>query len=160
MKIRHFFITLFFLLSIQFAAGAQFLAGAGISYGTEVEAVGLQPRVIYTISGPWRAGADFNYYLDGEDYTSFWDLNLNGQYVFHDTESLKAYALAGLNFLRFKGDIFGFGDATDTNIGLNIGAGVQAPVGPLQGLAEVRYVLGDFDQLVISATLLYAFGAK
>lgn len=159
MKIKHIFVTLLLLAGFQFAANAQFLLGGGVGYGTEVEAISIQPRAVYTITGPWRAGADFNLYLDGDEGVSYWDLNLNGHYVFHDTEGFKAYALAGINFLHVKVD-FGLVEGSDTETGLNIGAGAQLPIGPLNGLLEARYVIGDADQLVISATVLFPLGGN
>lgn len=164
MKIKHLLATLLLLAGILFSANAQLSAGGGISYGTEVEAIGIQPRVVYTISGPWRAGADFNFFFDGDEGVSYWDLNLNGHYVFHEQDNLSAYALAGLNFFHVGVDydttIPGFDDASDTDTGLNIGAGLQLPIGKLSGLLEARYVLSDTDQLVLSACILFPIGGK
>ena len=164
MKARHFFAAVFFLTGTCFHADAQLQAGGGISYGTEAEAVGIQPRIVYTISEPWRAGADFNYFLDGDEGISYWDLNLNGHYVFYTSEKLSAYALAGLNFFHVSVDnnpsIPGFEDVSDTDTGLNLGAGLQLPLGRLSGLLEARYVLGDADQLVISACVMFPLGSK
>ncbi|MBK8195699.1 MAG: outer membrane beta-barrel protein [Lewinellaceae bacterium] len=163
MKIKHILATLILLAAVQFTVSAQLVLGPGIGYGTEIEdnGIAIQARGIYTISGPWRAGADFNYYLDGiEDY-SVWDFNVNGHYLFLEGDGLQAYALAGLNYIKFKvkTGIPGFdGSASDT--GLNIGGGIQLPFGGITGLAEVRYVLGDANQLVLSACILFPIGGK
>ncbi|MCE7925980.1 MAG: hypothetical protein DYG98_23265 [Haliscomenobacteraceae bacterium CHB4] len=159
MKISQFSASMFLFAGLPFLAQAQLSVGGGISYGSEVEAVGIQPRVIYTISGPWRAAADFNFYLDGKEKVTYWDLNLNGHYAFHEGDAVTAYALAGLNFFHAEVDtgssLPGFEDVSDTETGLNIGAGVQLPLGRLSGLLEARYVLGDYDQLVLSACVLF-----
>lgn len=158
MKISQLFASTLLFACLPFMAQAQLSVGAGVSYGSEVEAVGIQPRVVYAISGPWRAAADFNFYLDGKEKVTYWDLNLNGQYAFHESDALTAYALAGLNFFHAEVDtgssLPGFEDVSETETGLNLGAGIQLPLGRLSGLLEARYVLGDYDQLVLSACIL------
>lgn len=164
MPVKHLFFSILLFSATPFAAIAQLSVGGGISYSTETEAIGLQPRVIYAISGPWRAGADFNYFLDGKERISYWDLSLNGHYAFLAEEKLTIYALAGLNFFHVNEDadatIPGFEDISDTGTGANVGAGVQLPLGRLSGLIEARYVLGDYDQLTLSACIMFPLDGR
>ncbi len=79
---------------------------------------------------------------------------------------MMAYALAGLNigFFKFEtdfgGDLFGTGSVTDTEIGLNAGAGAQFDVGFGYAYGEAKLVLGGFDQFVIGGGIRIPIGAN
>lgn len=160
MKINRFFLTLLILTGIQFAANAQLRVGAGLGYGTDAEDLGLQFRAVYTISGPWRAAADFVTYFDGVEDVSLWEFNLNGHYAFINDEKKTIYALAGLNFFKYNYDATsGIADNSDT--GLNIGAGLEVPIASaLEFYTEARFSLGGSDQFFISAGVQYFFGDR
>jgi hypothetical protein len=89
-----------------------------------------------------RVGGDLELYL-GVDDGSFLALNGNAQYLFLMGPGLNAYALAGLGWGRYSNG----GSITD--LGFNLGAGMELPLtfGDLYG--EVKAVTGDFDRLVL-----------
>ena len=148
-------LALAFFTSTQ--SFAQLSAGAGIAYGTEIEEIGVQVRGIYQITDVWRAGGDIIFWLDGEDDISIWELNLNAHYAFLNSGSTILYALAGLNIVTVKVEILGE-DVSDSETGINLGAGAQIPfTDNLSGFAELRYVLGDADQLVVAGGVILNF---
>ena len=159
MKKQNYLIILFFLITTT--APAQISAGGGMAYGFDVKDPGIQLRGVYQINDRWRAGADFIFYLDSEPEVSLTELNLNGHYFFLDEEPLRAYALAGLNFATARTDFVGIGSGTNTETGLNIGAGGEYTIlENLSGLAELKYVIGstrDISQLLVAVGVLYHF---
>jgi opacity protein-like surface antigen len=159
MKIKHLFLTLLFLTGVQFAANAQLKLGAGLGYGTDIEELGIQFRGVYTVSDPWRASADFVLYFDGVDDLSIWELNLNGHYVFINDEKKTVYALAGLNIIKVNFDATsGLDDTSDT--GLNLGAGIEIPLGSVELFGEARFALGGAEQLFFSAGVQIPLGGN
>jgi len=164
-KIKHLFAILFFITGARISADAQFSLGGGMAYRTETNGAAdnfaVQARGIYAISGPWRVGADFNFYLDGLEYYSVWDLNLNGHCLFVNNDNLKVYALAGLNYISIKYDLFMPGyDFSQSEPGFNIGVGINLLFRPVTGFVEARAVLGKVDPLVLSAGVLFPLGGR
>lgn len=153
------FIYLLCLLFLFFAqrATAQFSAGAGLAYGAELEDLGIQVKGLYQINDDWRGAADLIFYFDGEEDINVTEINLNGNYLFGDLESVAPYALAGLNIFRV-GTSFDGASFSVSEVGLNVGGGVNFPISEtLIGSAELKYVIGDADQLVIGAGVIYSF---
>ncbi|MEZ4700101.1 MAG: hypothetical protein R2834_07205 [Rhodothermales bacterium] len=162
-----------FLAIRPMAAQAQLQVGAGLAFGTEIEKIGLQLNANLPVAqeGKIRGAADVIFFLKddfGSGSTRLWTINLNGHYIFMTTEEFLVYALGGINIANYtiKSDfdipeIPGFGfDASSTELGLNVGAGGEygMPFGNLYG--EVKYVLSDFDQLVISAGIRIPIGGS
>lgn len=166
-KITTLLFTALFAFLAYSTAEAQFTdVGVGLMYGTEIEQPGLRVDGVYQINEDFRAVADLGFYLPDETEffggsvtTTWWELNLNGNYVFHtDAESgLKAYALAGLNYLNFKVESGGQSES-DNEVGLNIGAGGEYTMGFGNLFAELKFVLGDADQLNIGAGVRFPLG--
>lgn len=167
------FAALFAIVGYN-TANAQFTdIGVGLMYGTEIEQPGLRVDGVYQINEEFRAVADLGFFLPDEtDFgggntitVSWWELNLNGNYIFHtDEESgIEAYALGGLNFLNVKVESdgqFGSGSNSDSEVGLNIGAGGEYAMGFGKLFAELKYVLGDADQLNIGAGVRFSLGGN
>ncbi|MCB0620041.1 MAG: hypothetical protein KDC41_15295, partial [Saprospiraceae bacterium] len=88
---------------------------------------------------------------------NFSTLNVDGHYLFLN-ESFLVYALAGLNLAFVSVDLGAFGDASDSELGLNLGGGIQLPITDALGLlGEVKYVIGDADQLVLTVGAIFGF---
>ncbi|MEM8485915.1 MAG: hypothetical protein AAF564_10225 [Bacteroidota bacterium] len=154
-------------------AQSPFLLGGGLVFGTDIEAIGIQANGVYPLDeerGINLAGDLTLFFPDdapGVDVSLF-TINANGHYIFSTTETLMAYALAGLNigFFKFEadfggtGELFGASSVTDTEIGLNAGAGVQFDVGFGYAYGEAKLVLGGFDQLVIGGGVRVPIGGN
>lgn len=158
---------LFFLalLISSHSLSAQLSVGGGLSFGTGIENIGLFARGGYDITDEIRGNATVNFFfgenVEGIVKTSLWTINLDGHYVLVDEDNLAIYGLAGLNIgiSRVKFDdptgIIGSFSDSETNIGLNAGGGVELPLDAINPFAEVKYVIGGFDQLVIVAGVRY-----
>lgn len=146
------FFGLMFFANDAFAQ-EEFNLGGGLVYGTEVEAVGLQVNGNYSFSEQVRGAADIAIYFpdqpDGGDY-SFWTFNANVHYLFHQEDGVNVYGLGGLNYANQE--VSGGGVSfSNSEVGLNLGAGAEYGVDFGSLYAELKYVLSDFDQLVLGA---------
>lgn len=135
------------------------LLGGGLAYGTEVESLGIQLGGNYRIDEQFRGAVDLIYYFPNEDdfggdFTWF-EINANGHYIFTEEDALLAYGLAGLNFASFSYDLGQFGKVSDTEVGLNIGAGIEYNLDFAFLYGELKYALSSADQLVLSAGLRF-----
>lgn len=141
-------------------------AGAQVAYGTNSgSGVGIGANGYYTINENIRAGLDFVYYLGSPENTTFWELNFNGQYHFDVDGAISPYGLAGINVSHYSFDIPNVnvggvsigGSSGASKIGLNVGGGVEYPVGFGALFAEAKYILSTYDQLVIGAGVRIGF---
>jgi len=89
---------------------------------------------------------------------SYWEINGNLAVPFTEgDESVDPYAGAGLNLAHFSfdyADDFPGGDVSDTEIGLNLLAGVKFPVGGLAAYLEGRFELSGGEQFVLTGGVL------
>jgi len=163
-KVTCILFVAFISLAFSNIATAQISVGGGLAFGTEVEELGIQAGGVYTINEDFRAGADFIYYLTGDDSDfganfTWWEFNANGHYLFLSEEDMIVYALGGLNFASFSYDFnfegFGGGSVSETEIGLNVGAGIEYGLGFADLYGELKYALSSADQLVLSAGLRF-----
>lgn len=127
--------------------------GAGLAYGSEIEAIGIQVNGVYGFTDEIRGAANFTLFFPDQpsdgDY-SFWTLNADVHYLFMAEEATNVYGLGGLNFASQEISSGGF-SASDSEIGLNLGGGAEFGMGFGSLFAEVKYVISDFDQLVLNA---------
>lgn len=160
-----FVFALFTMVSTQ--ASAQLWFGGGLVFGEGIENLGLQANAHLVVNeeNKLRIGADITYFFtdnvdlgDTEIKTSLFAINVNGHYMLVNADQLILYGIGGLNigFVNVEAtgavsEFLNFVDTSDTEIGLNVGAGVEygVPFGRVYG--ELKYVLGGFDQLVFGA---------
>ncbi len=137
--------------------------GVNLNYGlhSDYKNLGLGVKGQYEFIDNVRGEASFNYYLK-KDNVSMWELNANVHYLFRITDEVTLYPLAGLTMLTAKVESANFGgiksSASDTNIGLNLGAGIEYPLSDSVKLnGEIKYqIVNDFDRPVISVGLTFA----
>lgn len=107
----------------KMAAGINLNLGLGDSYTN----YGIGAKYQYAFTDHWRGEADFNYFFK-KDHTSFWDIDLNAQYLFHlGNGGVNLYPLAGLGFYNNKFDGWG-GSVSDNSLGVNYGVGIEFPL--------------------------------
>lgn len=127
--------------------------GPGLAYGGEAENLGISVDGYYTINEQFRAGAAFIYFFP-EDNINHYTVDLNGNYIFHREEPWMAYGIAGLNIFTYSwdSDVEGI-DGSESELGLNLGAGVEYTrnFGNLFGELKLAGVGGDANQLVLGA---------
>ncbi|MFN1833777.1 outer membrane beta-barrel protein [Balneola sp. MJW-20] len=167
------------LLSIVMVntADAQIEVGAGLVLGTGAydgagdvnNDIGLKVDGRYDINEQIAVGADFTFFFPKDESGVKFKLsalNLNGFYDFLNEEEFNLYGLAGLNIAFWEiefpdvGGFFGGGSISDTEIGLNIGAGAEYVMNFGNLFGEVKYVISDLDQLVIAAGVRIPVGGN
>ncbi len=127
--------------------------GPTVSYGFDIKELGVGAKFFYGITDPIRVAPSFNYWLVS-GATSF-EVNVDGNYLFGSGDNMAFYALAGLNYYSVSVD-FGMGSVSNSEIGLNAGAGMQLPLGSkLTGIVEAKYVVGNASQPVVTGGVLF-----
>ena len=95
--------------------------GANLNYGMhkDYKNIGFGAKFQYNITDAIRGEASGNYFLK-KDGVSFWNVEVNAEYLFKVGDAFTIYPLAGLDLLGTK-----VGDYSDSELGLNLGAGVE-----------------------------------
>jgi len=156
--------TLIFSLTIISQVNAQIQAGAALMYGSEIEELGLQANGTFNFTGNIRGALDIGFFFAddaGDLETSFWTINTNGHYLIPGIPKANVYGLAGLNFATTSVEgntAFGSIDDSTTELGLNLGGGAELPLGGVNIFSEVKYVVGDADQLVLTGGVRIGLG--
>ncbi len=159
-------------------------AGIGLVFGTGIGGfggfdndLGIRADGYYAITPVIRVGGDFTFYFPdtvtesgfGETFEStltVWELNLNGQYIFLDEDDLILYGLGGINITGINisseasTDFGGFsGSESDSEIGLNLGGGVEYNLDFADLFAEAKLggLGGNANQFVLGAGLRFSF---
>ncbi len=137
---------------------AQTKLGGGLAYGSEIENVGINVHGEYFFNEQWSGEVGFVYFLPknivGDLNLKWFEINTNAHYYF-DVDNVEPYAIGGLNIAIVSSDFVNpftgeQSSVSNTEVGLNIGGGVSFDIGSaVKPFGELRYVLGDADQLVI-----------
>jgi len=132
--------------------------GAGLSYGLDIEEIGIQANGYYTLDEKMRVGADFNYFLtestEAVDLTA-WEFNGNFHYVFSRENDIVLYGLGSIGYHFFKSEVSILGSTTNSEIGFGIGGGIEYDLGNLLLFGEPRLFLSGADQLVLTAGIRF-----
>ena len=93
-KILFLAVCFLMLVGNTYAQKGKQAIGFGLSYGTEIESVGLGLKYQYNITNPIRLEPSLNYFFEN-DNVSMLDVNLNFHYLFpvwksHSTLTLLA----------------------------------------------------------------------
>lgn len=176
-------ITLVLLL-ITTVANAQFKVGGKLSYGSEIESLGIGAKAIYELDENFSLSGELNYFFgsntnskinvqgydigEQEVETSLTTLNTDLHYNLSNLNDLSLYAIGGLNFSFYSTELSsdnnfpGVGgqsssDNSETFIGLNLGIGGSYPItNNLDVISELKYIINDLDQIVFSAGIVYS----
>jgi len=175
-------ITLVLFL-ITTVANAQFKVGGKLSYGSEIESLGIGAKAIYELDENFSLSGELNYFFgsntnstinvqgfdigEQEVETSLTTLNTDLHYNLSNLNDLSLYAIGGLNFSFYStesssGNNSGLGgqssfDNSETFIGLNLGIGGGYPITDnLNAISELKYIINDLDQIVFSAGIVYS----
>ncbi len=145
-------LGIIFALNTNAMAQNEFTVGGGLAYGTEVESIGIQGGATYSFTEEIRGAADLLiFFPDGFDW---WELNFNGHYKFFSEDNINVYGLAGINYATLSFDSQ-FGGGSTSEVGLNLGGGADFGLDFANLYTELRFVLGDLDQLVLAAGLRF-----
>ncbi len=151
------FVIGFFCLSNVNAQGSfqagQLALNAGISYGFELEELGIRAGATYFLNEKMRVGGDITYWLleshAGIDQTAL-EINGNFNYIFYDQNGLMIYGIGtlGIHYVKVSMDFgeWGSSDHSDTEVGIGLGIGAEYNLGAVSIFAEPKYMLSGFDQ--------------
>jgi len=176
--------TTLLLLLITSLTSAQIKIGGKLSYGTEIESLGIGAKAIYELDENFSLSGELNYFFgsntnstinvqgfdigEQEVETSLTTLNTDLHYNLSNLNDLSLYAIGGLNFsfysteLSSENNFPGVGgqssfDNSETFIGLNLGIGGSYPITDnLNAISELKYIINDLDQIVFSAGIVYS----
>lgn len=144
-------LVLTLLMHSHASAQGEFSTGPGIAYGTEIEAIGLQGSALYSFSEEVRGAADLTIFFPDDDNGvdhSFWTINANVHYLLMIDNGSNFYGLGGLNYATQE---FSNGTSvSDSEAGLNLGGGAEFGLEFGTVYLEAKYIISDFDQLVLS----------
>ena len=148
------------MLGVPASAFAQVEAGPLLAYHTDAEAVGIGAYVgIPIASVPGLAIVpDFTWFFpDGFDY---FEINGDVAYNFEvgPDSPVTPFAFAGLNIARTSVEAGGF-SASSTDVGLNLGGGVNFVAGSLAPFAGAKFEIQDATGFVIFGGLGFQLGS-
>lgn len=130
--------------------------GAGLAYGSEIDRVGLGVNAEFMIMPQLSIAPSFNYFLTEKNYyvtVRLWEINGNVHYYFLDNEKMSVYGLGGLNYTKVsaKSNILNYPHSSSSGgLGVNLGGGFKYHLNDQWSpFAELKYVIGDYDQLVL-----------
>ena len=148
-------VVLFASFLFSNSATAQFSLGGGLVYGADLKDLGFQLKLSAGITERIRVGGDFIKFFDGTDGLSISEFNINGHYILSDDDVLRLYGLAGLNLLTINVlDL-----AKETGAALNLGGGAEYYISDSLAIsAEVKQSIGETNQFLIAAGVIYTFG--
>lgn len=134
-----------------------FKLGAGLAYGLEIEAIGIQVGGVYSFADELRGAADVTIFFpdspNGGDY-SFWEINANVHYLFMNENGTAVYGLGGLNYATQKISGGGF-EVSDSEVGLNLGGGAEFDVDFASIYVEAKYAISNYDQFGLAGGLRF-----
>jgi outer membrane protein X len=141
------------------AAGANLVLGAGDGFTN----YGIGASFRYHVLKPLRLEGAFTYFLK-KDYTTMWDLSVNGHWLFPLAGKVTIYPLAGVGILNYgyDFDLGGWGvkaSGSTSDLAFNLGGGIDLKLtDQLVFNAEVKYKISDvWDRLLVSAGVAYRF---
>ncbi|MDX1592318.1 MAG: outer membrane beta-barrel protein [Balneolaceae bacterium] len=146
--------------------GAGLVFGSGVGFGDLDNDLGIRVDGSYMFTEDIRGAADFTFFFpksEGGGKVTVWELNFNGHYLFVNDEDANVYGLAGLNVtgISVESDSeFGSFSSSDSEIGLNIGAGGEYDLDFAWLFGEVKFggIGHDADQFSVAAGLRIPLG--
>lgn len=154
-----------FIMQTRLVAQLTFM-GAAANYGTWIKEPGVSLYIIYSVNDKINLAPNATYFLphtfdvtDGTHEYTWWNINLDGNYIVLEKSKMQLFGLMGLNFTneikRIDELIAGqqpYKDKiTTTKPGLNIGAGSQLHLSNFfNPFAGIKYMLGDKHQFVFT----------
>lgn len=110
----------------------------GVGYGSKSEDLNLNVGLSYDIPNtPVRLAWDVGYSKPAQ--TDRFESNLNVHLKIIDTDVAGLYGLTGLNVMHFRSS-FGNTTITDTEFGINAGAGAEVDISIGKVFGEAKYV--------------------
>lgn len=156
-------LALTLAVGVPVGARAQWNLGVHGGYDVDVEEFLLGMSVDFRIPGaaiqatPLTFSPGFEYY-PGVDGATFFVVNLDAEYPFH-ARSVEPYVGGGLWIRRISVDTGFLGNASDTDVGLNLAGGARfGSSQKVRPFAEGVFRLGNQSTLVIRGGVSFQIG--
>jgi len=111
-----------------------FSMSANLSYGSEIESLGVGLRAQYFFQDKLRGVFEYKYFIDRHNLSE-WELNADAHWVFGVSNSIFLYPLAGLKYSRWTLDLerskipgVDAHKESHDRLGLNLGFGGQISI--------------------------------
>ncbi|MFD2245510.1 outer membrane protein [Pontibacter ruber] len=152
---------------IRLNAGLIFGSKSGMDDdGSEKGGIGLNVGGEYFFTDKIAAAPSFDYFFKSsveKTWVRVSSLNLDGRYYFAENGGANFYGIAGISVAFAKvgydyGD-YGKGSASDSETGLNIGAGLVYPLESFDFNAQVKYNT-PLEQFVLQAGVSFPLNLK
>ncbi len=145
-------------LGTAFAQEGKQALGIHLTYGTEVESLGIGAKYQYNFTDAVRIEPSINYHF-GKDNVDMFDFNANAHYLFNIDRGIQLYPLIGLTYARWHADLGNDVSWNKGYLGVNLGAGADFAIDADWTVNfELKYQLvKDFDQAVINVGVAYNF---
>ena len=152
------------MLVARGAAQAQMQAGPFLAYHDDLEAIGVGGFVGIPLPqlAPGFAIVPNAVIFFPDDPLSFLEINGDLMYTFPVSEDspVAPFAFGGLNWARSSIDFGGtLGSVSDSDIGLNLGGGVNFNAGSLNPFAGAKFEIHDNTGLVIFGGVSFTLGS-
>ena len=136
------------------AVGGNLVIGTGDSYTN----VGIGAKFQYNVIDPLRLEGSFTFFPK-KDLVSFWDLSVNGHYLFPVASQITVYPLAGLGIFGSRANLGVLGTYSDSDVCFNIGGGVDFKLTDQLFLnGELKYkIVNHWNRFMIAAGVTYKF---
>lgn len=155
MKSKLFVVIVLLIAMTGLKSNAQFKLGGGLAFASQSIGLGISANGTYAFNDKWEAAPSFTFYF-GEEYTSFWSLDLVGHYVFSSDSKKAFYALGGLEVLGVSLD-YGGGSASNSDFGVVIGAGGRLNLNDkLEGFGDVKLGIVSGTYIGFNVGILYS----
>ncbi|MDP2061444.1 MAG: outer membrane beta-barrel protein [Flavobacteriaceae bacterium] len=134
---------------------AQTKIGGKIAYGSEIESFGIGAKATFALDSKFSISPEIVYFTENDNVSVF-ELNADLHYRLDNNWSgFKPYLIGGFNYVDLDVDNR-FNESSDSEAGINLGFGAEYPLSSdFSFITEIKYVLSDFDQLVIGIGFLY-----
>lgn len=152
-------VCIFLLAGLNMKAQAQteyeegqMAINAGITYGFDIEEIGLRAGLTYFLNPQMRVGGDITYWLPDSPSgvtLTFLEINGNFNYIFYNENDLMIYGIGtlGIHYARSKFEFMGESESdSDTDLALGLGIGLEYNVGSFGLFSEPKIMLSGFDQ--------------
>lgn len=138
----------------SFNLKAQLEVGVGAGLGLDLNEVGVQARAQLGLSDALRAAAAFSYFFAGDNVNAT-AIDANLHYRFKREGTVQPYALAGIEFFRFKTDTGLPVNFSSRSTGFNLGLGTNFAFGDSsKAFVEAKYSI-DGTELGVFAGVLF-----
>lgn len=145
---------------------AQIAIGGGLGYNEKISGPGITVKAEFNITDAIAVSPGVTYFFGNSLYgfnQNTLAVDLNAHYFFHLIENkLKIYPLLGANYSNYKtgASYYSFYydtyEVSDSAFGINIGAGGRWQFSEkLSVYLEPKYVISDFEQIVVNAGILF-----